>query len=207
MSEVRGAGLEDASKIGTLKSGSTEFRTASARVLADERDDGVLARRVDRMRRKAPVVQSRDDALRSRGVVVCERAALEERAALGDLGEGRATPPVPTTRIRTDRAFYLTASVVASPPTIRSAEIPGSEVVSVSVTQQKMFVGGEFVDSASGETMEVLNPASGEVIAEVPRGTVEDVEESRRRGGEGVGRVAAQDAQGPHGASSWASRT
>ncbi len=48
--------------------------------------------------------------------------------------------------------------------------------MSVSVTQQKMFVGGEFVDSASGETMEVLNPASGEVIAEVPRGTAEDVE-------------------------------
>ena len=30
--------------------------------------------------------------------------------------------------------------------------------------------------SSSGETMEVLNPATGEVIAEVPRGTAEDVE-------------------------------
>jgi betaine-aldehyde dehydrogenase/aminobutyraldehyde dehydrogenase len=48
--------------------------------------------------------------------------------------------------------------------------------VSVSITQQKMFVGGEFCDSTSGETMEVLNPATGEVIAEVPRGTAEDVE-------------------------------
>jgi len=48
--------------------------------------------------------------------------------------------------------------------------------VSVSVTQQKQFIGGEFVDSASGETMEVLNPATGEVIAEVPRGSAEDVE-------------------------------
>jgi len=48
--------------------------------------------------------------------------------------------------------------------------------VSVSVTQQKQFIGGEFVDSTSGETMEVLNPATGEVIAEVPRGTAEDVE-------------------------------
>ena len=42
--------------------------------------------------------------------------------------------------------------------------------------QHKMFVGGEFVDSISGETMEVLNPATGEVIAEVPRGTAEDVD-------------------------------
>jgi 1-pyrroline dehydrogenase len=48
--------------------------------------------------------------------------------------------------------------------------------VSVSVTQHKQFIGGEFVESSGGETMEVLNPATGEVIAEVPRGTAEDVE-------------------------------
>jgi aminobutyraldehyde dehydrogenase len=48
--------------------------------------------------------------------------------------------------------------------------------VSVSVTQYKNFVGGEWVDSVGGETMEVLNPATGNVIAEVPRGTAEDVE-------------------------------
>jgi betaine-aldehyde dehydrogenase/aminobutyraldehyde dehydrogenase len=40
----------------------------------------------------------------------------------------------------------------------------------------KMFVGGEWVDSTSGETMDVLNPATGEVIAAVPRGTADDVE-------------------------------
>ncbi len=39
-----------------------------------------------------------------------------------------------------------------------------------------MYIGGEFVDSSSGETMEVLNPATGEVIAEVPAGTADDVE-------------------------------
>ena len=48
--------------------------------------------------------------------------------------------------------------------------------MSVSVTQQKQFIAGEFVDSESGETMEVLNPSTGEVIAEVPRGSAEDVE-------------------------------
>jgi len=46
----------------------------------------------------------------------------------------------------------------------------------VSVTQHKQFIGGEWVESASGETMEVLNPATGEPIAEVPRSTAEDVE-------------------------------
>ena len=48
--------------------------------------------------------------------------------------------------------------------------------MSVSVQQCKNFVGGEWVDSSNGETMEVLNPATGEVIAEVPRSTAEDVE-------------------------------
>ena len=48
--------------------------------------------------------------------------------------------------------------------------------MSVSVTQHKQFIGGEWGESSSGETMEVLNPATGEVIAEVPRGTAEDVE-------------------------------
>jgi 1-pyrroline dehydrogenase len=48
--------------------------------------------------------------------------------------------------------------------------------MSVTVSSHKNFVGGEWVDSASGETMEVLNPATGETIAEVPRGTAEDVD-------------------------------
>src|SRR5437762_6820602 len=48
--------------------------------------------------------------------------------------------------------------------------------MSVTISSYKNFVGGEWVDSASGETMEVLNPATGETIAEVPRGTGEDVE-------------------------------
>src|SRR3954465_15493794 len=48
--------------------------------------------------------------------------------------------------------------------------------MAVAVTRHKNFVGGEWVESTSGETMEVLNPSTGEVIAEVPRGTAEDAE-------------------------------
>src|SRR5689334_19843669 len=48
--------------------------------------------------------------------------------------------------------------------------------MSVTVSSYKNIVGGEWVDSASGETMEVLNPATGEMIAEVPRGTKEDAD-------------------------------
>ncbi len=48
--------------------------------------------------------------------------------------------------------------------------------MSVTVSQHKNFVGGEWVEAVEGGTMEVLNPATGEVIAEVPRGTQADVD-------------------------------
>src|SRR5918912_324715 len=48
--------------------------------------------------------------------------------------------------------------------------------MSVTISSFKNFVGGEWVDGAGGETMEVLNPSTGETIAEVPRGTQEDVD-------------------------------
>ncbi|MGE5689470.1 MAG: aminobutyraldehyde dehydrogenase [Pseudomonadota bacterium] len=48
--------------------------------------------------------------------------------------------------------------------------------MSVAVHSYKNFVGGEWVEAVDGGTMEVLNPATGEVIAEVPRGTQADVD-------------------------------
>ena len=48
--------------------------------------------------------------------------------------------------------------------------------MSVTVSQHKNFVGGKWVDAVDGDTMEVLNPATGETIAEVPRGTQADVD-------------------------------
>src|SRR6059036_1508665 len=48
--------------------------------------------------------------------------------------------------------------------------------MSVTVSQQKNFVGGEWVDAVEGGTMEVINPATGDTIAEVPRGTQADVD-------------------------------
>src|SRR3954462_8801508 len=48
--------------------------------------------------------------------------------------------------------------------------------MSVTVSQHKNFVGGKWVDAVEGGTMEVLTPATGEPIAEVPRGTQADVD-------------------------------
>src|SRR5437667_10710776 len=48
--------------------------------------------------------------------------------------------------------------------------------MSTTVSKQQNLIGGEWVDAAGGETMEVLNPATGETIAEVPRASAEDVD-------------------------------
>ena len=48
--------------------------------------------------------------------------------------------------------------------------------MSTTVSKHQNFVGGEWVDASGGETMDVLNPATGEVIAEVPRAGAEDVD-------------------------------
>ncbi len=57
--------------------------------------------------------------------------------------------------------------------------------MSVSVSRHQNFVGGEWVDAVEGGTAEILNPATGETIAEVPRGTEADVDravEAAQRG-------------------------
>ncbi len=48
--------------------------------------------------------------------------------------------------------------------------------MSATKTDYKSFIGGEWSDAASGETMEVINPATGHVIAEVPRCGAADVD-------------------------------
>ncbi len=44
------------------------------------------------------------------------------------------------------------------------------------VQSYQQFIGGEWVDAASGETLDVENPATGEVIAKVPASSSEDVD-------------------------------
>src|SRR5881392_243213 len=48
--------------------------------------------------------------------------------------------------------------------------------MSTTATQYKILIGGELAGAASGETMEVIAPATGETIAEVPRCGAEDVD-------------------------------
>jgi 1-pyrroline dehydrogenase len=48
--------------------------------------------------------------------------------------------------------------------------------MSVTVQQLQNLVGGEWVDAVEGGTAEIINPATGETIAEVPQGTQADVD-------------------------------
>ncbi|MHC0551285.1 aldehyde dehydrogenase family protein [Salinicoccus sp. CNSTN-B1] len=41
--------------------------------------------------------------------------------------------------------------------------------------QTKQFINGEWVDSASGETLDVINPATGEAFGKIAKGNAEDV--------------------------------
>src|SRR4051794_30137633 len=48
--------------------------------------------------------------------------------------------------------------------------------MSVTVQRLQNFVGGEAVDAVEGGIEEIVNPATGETIAEVPKGTQADVD-------------------------------
>jgi acyl-CoA reductase-like NAD-dependent aldehyde dehydrogenase len=48
--------------------------------------------------------------------------------------------------------------------------------VAVTAQQFRNYIGGEWVDAASGETFETLNPATGEVLGTFPTSGADDVE-------------------------------
>jgi len=48
--------------------------------------------------------------------------------------------------------------------------------MSTTLPKQDMFIGGEWTPGAGGDAQEIVNPATGKVIAHVPKGTEEDVD-------------------------------
>src|SRR5882762_7005136 len=48
--------------------------------------------------------------------------------------------------------------------------------MATALKRRAMFIGGEWVSGSGSESQEVINPATGEVIAEVPKGTEADVD-------------------------------
>jgi phenylacetaldehyde dehydrogenase len=60
-------------------------------------------------------------------------------------------------------------------PRAGGAVLPAA-VRSFLARDHKLLIGGEWVDAASGRTFESLDPATGEVLASVPRGDAADVD-------------------------------
>jgi 1-pyrroline dehydrogenase len=48
--------------------------------------------------------------------------------------------------------------------------------MATTMQRRRMFIGGEWTEGAAQEGLPVVNPATGDTIAEIPRGTEEDVE-------------------------------
>ena len=48
--------------------------------------------------------------------------------------------------------------------------------MSTTLKRHQLFIGGKWSDSSGGEDQEIINPATGKVIAHVPKGTAEDVD-------------------------------
>ncbi|MEO5324981.1 aldehyde dehydrogenase family protein [Mesorhizobium sp. CC13] len=56
------------------------------------------------------------------------------------------------------------------------AQTPAAVRRPIDGRHRRMFIGGRWVDAASGRTFETRNPATGEVIATVPRAQREDID-------------------------------
>ncbi|HVM23776.1 MAG TPA: gamma-aminobutyraldehyde dehydrogenase [Candidatus Limnocylindrales bacterium] len=48
--------------------------------------------------------------------------------------------------------------------------------MTLTAPRQQLFINGDWVDAASGETTDIINPATEEVIAQVPQATAEDAD-------------------------------
>src|SRR5258706_14059828 len=55
--------------------------------------------------------------------------------------------------------------------------------------RHQIFIGGQWVDSTGSEVQDVKNPALGEVIATVPKGTAEDVDRAVKAAGKAYDEV------------------
>src|SRR5687768_804926 len=80
--------------------------------------------------------------------------------------------PAPGRRASTRRSALATEA-----PAAPQVGHPTEEVV-----RDKLFIGGEWVDPAGSETIEVIDSTTEEVIGRVPKGTPEDVDRAVEAG-------------------------
>ncbi|KAH0648200.1 hypothetical protein KY285_033448 [Solanum tuberosum] len=92
--------------------------------------------------------------------MITSRLSHSSSSSLAYLFQGRNSRVAATAALR-----YTTAAPIAQDPIKPS----------VNVEYTKLFINGQFVDSTSGKTFPTLDPRTGEVIAHVAEGDVEDI--------------------------------
>ena len=98
--------------------------------------------------------------------VIVDRREGEDRRAGRDLrrqARDQGPPPSPRRRARSPARTPTRLSKIAA-------------VASTATKTFKNFIGGEWVDAASGETFETTSPATGEVLGVFPKSSAEDVD-------------------------------
>lgn len=48
----------------------------------------------------------------------------------------------------------------------------------MSMPEQKLYIGGRYVDASSGDSFDTINPANGELICKVQRASAADVDKA-----------------------------
>src|SRR4029453_6983141 len=104
---------------------------------------------------------------------------LRESCPGSDPGRGRKEPCSfghrgQESRRRSANRSALSAHVANG--TLAAPNGPGGFPMSVAVARYQNFVGGEWLDAVEGDTTEIINPATGETIGEVPEGSEADVD-------------------------------
>ena len=145
------------------------LRRQHARRGADHLDLRAHQRDAARTRSRSPTTASREAiAARSRacalGVNVAARQGHPSRRSPRRVGAGVRRRSRRRSSSRTSKANWNATR----------GERDGNQ--QTTKTKLQNFIDGEFVDPADGETEDVVNPATGEAIAEAPLSTKEDVD-------------------------------
>ena len=108
------------------------------------------------------------------------QAAAADRAARTARSCG-FIPPLVTTDDEVDQAIASSRSRWRQLRDSRSSQPSPQRVRDMTLTatpSRRMFINGDWADASTSETMPVINPATEETIAEVPKGTEADVDKA-----------------------------
>src|SRR3712207_7027623 len=77
---------------------------------------------------------------------------------------------------------------------IRDIGVTGVQTCALPISSpMRMFIDGRPVEASTGEATPVVNPATEEVIAEVPKGTVQDVDRAVEAADREIGRASCRE--------------